>query len=121
MAAEIFSSLYQYAIDLHLYHFQTKSYAGHKASDMHLTRVRANTDTLLEVYQGIFGRLKVDEPYHLEVNNFSKTENIAKSTLRLNKYLNQLKTDLEGYSDLENLLDTIIGDNNQLLYLLTFN
>jgi len=119
--AEIFTLFYHYQIVLNLYHFQTKSYAGHKASDKHLERFREHFDGFLEVYQGIFGKIKFLRPHNIQVHNISKTKQITDITLELNKYLVDLAEELEDHGDLVNIIDEIIADNNQFLYLLTFD
>ena len=45
--AEIFTLFYDYQIRLNLYHFQTNSYAGHKASDAHLAKFKIHFDRFL--------------------------------------------------------------------------
>ena len=117
---DIFVVLNQYQMDLHLFHFQTNSYCGHKASYKHLIIVRDNTDLFLEVFQGNFNKLSFKAPQKLEIDNVSQTEEIVTLTNHLTLYLKTLKRDLKGYSDLENIIDEMIAANNLFLYLLTF-
>jgi len=119
--AEIFTAFYQYQIGLNLFHFQTNSYAGHKTSDMHLTRFREHFDMFLEVFQGIFGKINMTKSHRIEFGNLSKTSQIIKETQKLNEFLEILSGQLSKYGDLVNIIDEIIADNHQFLYLLTFD
>lgn len=101
-----------------LYHWQTKEFARHKATDDLLVKLDANIDMFVETYMGKYGRPSVSKP--IKLSNFS--ESAARSFVAgQRKFLSvdlpkQLKsTD----TDLLNIRDTILGDLNQVLYLFT--
>jgi hypothetical protein len=108
-----------------LYHWKTHSYATHKATDELYSKFNANIDSFIEVLLGKTGR---------------RTDLMSKKSIPLvdlgsPEALKQKITDFKGYlvhlnmnpamkqmsnTDLYNIRDTILGDLNQFLYLLTF-
>jgi hypothetical protein len=108
---------------LKIYHWQTKSFARHKASDELVSFISSKTDQFIETMQGSkHTRLRV-----LADNSFKYKNQTDKSIVvlctkfrdwlinSLPKYLN-----LEKDVDLMNLRDEIVGQINQILYLFTF-
>ena len=118
--ADIVSSMLTIRNQVKLYHWQTTSFARHKATDDLTTKLDANIDTFVETYMGKYGRPKITQP--IVLNNFS--EEAAKSFVA--KYRKVLSVDLTRKlspedTDLLNLRDTILGDLNQVLYLFTLS
>lgn len=101
-----------------LYHWQTGSFARHKATDDLTVALDTSIDTFVEIYMGKYGRPKVSGT--IKLHNFS--ESAAKSFVaKERKYLEVdlprkiKKTD----SDLLNVRDEILGELNKVLYLFT--
>ena len=101
-----------------LYHWQTKRFARHTATDALTTALDTNIDAFVESYMGRYGRPKVSGS--IKLHNFSESAAkafVAKET----KYLERvLPTKIrKSDTDLLNLRDTILGDLNKVLYLFT--
>ena len=101
-----------------LYHWQTKQFARHKATDDLTAALDLNIDAFVESYMGRYGRPTVSGS--IKLHNFS--ESAAKAFVaRESKYLETVlprkigKTD----TDLLNLRDTILGDLTKASYLFT--
>ena len=98
-----------------LYHWQTKQFARHKATDDLTAALDLNIDAFVESYMGRYGRPTVSGS--IKLHNFS--ESAAKSFVaKESKYLETMKlrkTD----TDLLNLRDTILGDLTKSSYLFT--
>ena len=101
-----------------LYHWQTGSFARHKATDDLTAALDTNIDAFVESYMGRYGRPTVrgSVPLH----NFSESAArsfVARETTYLQKELPRKigKDD----TDLLNLRDTILGDLTKVLYLFT--
>lgn len=99
-----------------LYHWQTKQFARHKATDDLTASLDLNIDAFVESYMGRYGRPSVSGS--IKLHNFS--ESAAKNFVaRETKFLTvdlpkKLKpTD----TDLLNIRDTILGDLTKTLYL----
>jgi DNA-binding ferritin-like protein len=108
-----------------LFHWKTHSFATHKATDELYTKLNANIDSFIEVLLGKSGL---------------RTDLLSNKNIRLVDLTSQesLKREIEGFkgylvglndskamkqmtnTDLFNVRDTILGDLNQFLYLLTF-
>ena len=122
-SGEIIKVLFRFRQQLHIYHWQTKSYARHKASDQLLGELTDFIDEFMETYFGKYGRVNFSKDISLNLGNMNDAkglefldEMIAYFTNELPKYLNP-NTD----TDLLNLKDTILGKTNQVKYLYTLN
>ena len=103
---------------IHTWHFQTHSYAEHKALDWFYTDFLELFDTFVETYQGIFDRVRVSKEYHIMdyVDIWHTKSFLAEYIWNLKA----LKTDIwDDYSDLQNIIDEMIWLWNQTLYLLS--
>ena len=101
-----------------LYHWQTKQFARHKATDDLTAALDLNIDAFVESYMGRYGRPSVSGT--IKLHNFS--ESAAKSFVaRETKFLTvDLPRKLKSTdTDLLNLRDTILGDLTKTLYLFT--
>jgi len=107
-----------------LYHWMTKSYARHKASDKLFEEVHEYSDKFMEVYMGRYGR-----------PSFANTQNTKLKLMLCNdksiiEYYKACKTYLEGPfastlkptdTDLLNIRDELLGAINQVIYLFTLD
>lgn len=106
-----------------VYHWQTKSYSRHKATDGVISSLDESIDKYVEVYMGKYNR-----PHMSSRNNTIKLQNLSeKSIVRfihscvgylngpLTKRLKPVDTDLM------NIRDEMLAELNQLLYLFTLH
>ena len=115
---EIVSVFFNMRSQIKLYHWQTRSFAEHKATDDLVKALDTNIDKFIEVYMGRYGRPYIRKT--LPVKNLTVTgirafitksdEWLASSLPRMLK-----KND----SDLLNIRDEILADLNQIKYLFT--
>lgn len=105
----------------HYWHLQTKSFAQHKALNELYDSIVDLLDNFAEAYIGVHGRMKggftievVDYEDGSDITNFLKSK---LSFFKKTKLNSQIKND----SDLQNILDEIIGLLNKIVYLLTLN
>jgi hypothetical protein len=103
-----------------LYHWQTLSYARHKATDEAVSRLDSNIDRFVEVYIGKYGRPKLagkNASFHLENLTDKKAVAFVKECIKIlqGPLVKDLKPDSD--SDLFNIRDEMLSDLNQLLYL----
>lgn len=112
-------NLLNHQIVMKLFHFQTELYGAHKASDSYLEKFAATMDKFLEIAQGIYGRLTIKK-FKLEGSSHSD-DNIMK---HIEGIISLLRTGiddvLDNYTDLINVRDELVGDAEQLKYLLSF-
>jgi hypothetical protein len=108
-----------------LFHWKTTSYATHKATDELYAKLNANMDNFIEVLLGKTGsRVDLMSNRTIKLIDLSSPDALKREIesfkhylvhLNDNKVLNQMTN-----TDLFNIRDTILGDLNQFLYLLTF-
>ena len=101
-----------------LYHWQTKSFARHTATDALTATLDTLIDSFVESYMGRYGRPKVSGS--IKLHNFS--ESAARSFVA--KQTKFLSTDLPKKikstdTDLLNIRDEILAELNKVLYLFT--
>lgn len=106
-----------------LYHWQTKSYSRHKATDAVIDALDASIDKYVEVYMGKYGRMKM-----ISGNNTIHVSNLSETSIIkfIKKYITYLNTNLvkklkEYDTDLVNIRDEMLAELNQLLYLFTLH
>ena len=103
-----------------LYHWQTGSFARHKATDDLTAALDLSIDTFVEVYMGKYGRPAVSGS--IKLHNFS--ESAAKAFV--SKERGFLEKDLprkirKDDTDLLNIRDEILANLNKVLYLFTLS
>lgn len=116
---EIVSFLFSIRDNMKIYHWQTKSYSRHIASDKFVDNLSDKIDTFIETLQGTKNEvLNIDSNLTLVNINDDIAVKLLNSyktwlTITLPKYLDPKHTDLL------NLRDDMLKDVNQTLYLFT--
>jgi DNA-binding ferritin-like protein len=108
-----------------LYHWKTTSYATHKATDELYSKLNENIDSFIEVLLGKSGaRTDLMGHKNIRLVDLSSAESLKREVDTFKGYLVGLNDSkamkLMSNTDLYNIRDTILGDLNQFLYLLTF-
>jgi len=108
-----------------LFHWKTTSYATHKATDELYTKLNANIDAFIEILLGKSGsRIDLMSNKQIKLVDLSSQESLKREVESFKGYLVSLNDNKAMLSmsntDLFNIRDTILGDLNQFLYLLTF-
>jgi len=104
---------------LKLYHWHTKKYARHAATDKVIHEVDELIDSFIEVYIGIYGRQKLlKENAVITLQNLTDAgaKNFLQNSIRTMKRI--FRTVAE-HRDLVNILDEILKQLDHLLYLFT--
>jgi hypothetical protein len=106
---------------LRILHWQTDSYAQHKAFGKAYEGLDGLIDSLVEVHQGKHGKIMFSAPISIDLVNFSD--------LSINDVLTEVTDYLSGKfggmvdtskdTDCLNIRDSILQELNQLKYLLT--
>ena len=122
---EITIKFLEMLLAIKLYHWKTNSYATHKATDELYTKLNENMDSFIEILLGKTGtRIDLLNQKNIKLLDMRSQEEFKKYVVAFKEYLISLDDNksmkLMKNSDLYNIRDTILGDMNQLLYLLTF-
>jgi len=108
-----------------IFHWQTDSYASHMALGDYYDALSPLIDQFVEEYQGQFGRVPIKaNPGQSNIIGLSdiETGKVEVFVENIHKWFVQLRRNVEGKSDttnLQNILDEIIGETSKLKYLLT--
>ena len=104
-----------------LYHWQTRVYARHIATDKIVEQLDTSIDSYVEVYIGNYGRTKVlGKNASITLHNLTEAGAVRLVNAAI-KYLQGplTKTLKPSDTDLMNIRDEMVADLNQLLYLFT--
>ena len=105
-----------------LYHWQTVSYARHKATDEVIERLDKNIDRFVEVYIGKYGRPKMRTlTYTLEQLTDKKASAYVHECIKVLQGVLVKGLTAEKDSDLFTIRDEMLADLNQLVYLFTLH
>lgn len=105
-----------------LYHWKTKSYSQHKATDDLYEKLNKNIDLFVEILMGKSSSRIYMVDKSIPLTDISKIGDFKKNIHQHREFLIGLSSifDSKRDSDLLNVRDEILGDINQFLYLLTF-
>lgn len=106
-----------------LYHWKTRSYAQHKATDELYAKLNEHIDTFVEVLLGkTESRIKSIED-NLPLINVNTVDDFKERVYEYRDFLIDMNIYLDSKkdTDLLNIRDELLGDINQFLYLMTFD
>lgn len=121
-AGDIVLSLLTFKNIVKIYHFQTPSYARHRASDKLFETLTVKIDQFMEVLQGSW-RVRIHLRNNTSIPLFNTTDNNI--VIALEEFSSWLIQDVPNLlrpqdSDLLNIRDEILSSVSQTLYLFTF-
>ena len=123
MSADQIHFFLQLRNQIKLYHWQTRVYARHIATDQILDRLEKTIDSFVEIYIGKYGRPRLSgAKATITLQNLTE----AGASRLIKAAIKHLQVALPkalhpSDSDLLNLRDEMMGDLNQLLYLFTLH
>lgn len=107
-----------------LYHWQTKSFARHKATDDVIKALDESIDTYVETYMGKYGRPKLTARSNtVRIRNLSESTVVSFIKAAIRTLQGPLVAGLDAKldTDLFNVRDEMLGELNKLLYLFTLH
>jgi hypothetical protein len=115
---DIVTSLLTIRNQIKLYHWQTGSFARHKATDDLTAALDLAIDNFVEVYMGRYGRPKVSKT--IKLSNYTEAE-AQRFVAKQRKFLSEVlpRKIKKGDTDLLNIRDEILAELNKVLYLFT--
>lgn len=105
-----------------LYHWKTHSFPEHKNTDELHEQLQSHVDKFVEVYLGKNGTRLGKWDKQMEARQYENTKDFKTRMYFYRTFIIELKQCYKKTkdSDLSNILDEILADVNQFLYLLTF-
>jgi hypothetical protein len=118
--SDIMIRLIQAKQQYQIFHWQTNSYSEHKAFDSIYDSLGDLVDKFMEVYMGKYGRIILSDDFSFNLKNYNQDNPITFT----NEFIQFLSNDIpysleEKDTDLFNIRDEMLGNLNQLKYLLT--
>ena len=109
-----------------LFHWKTTSYATHKATDELYSKFNSNMDSFIEILLGkTASRTDLTQTHSIRLLDLTSKESLISEINKFKNCLVNLNNNpvmkQMANTDLYNIRDTILGDMNQFLYLLTFD
>jgi len=106
-----------------LYHWKTRSYSQHKATDELYGRLNENIDKFVEVLLGKDQSRISHMEKKMDITNTDNMRDVKSQVLEFRNFLNEFNVHFNAKrdSDLFSIRDDILGDVNQFLYLLSFD
>lgn len=115
---EFVCQLFQFQLQLKMYHWQTYDYGRHKATDNLMSELLSFTDLIIEGYMGKYKR--VETPTTIELQKNVTDKNVVTKLLNpFIDFLKQWKEDLKGQEEFLHLIDDIQLKCEQTKYLMT--
>jgi hypothetical protein len=105
-----------------LYHWQTTSFARHKATCELFNNLQPLIDDFIEVYMGRYDRPSFPDGFKLNIKELSDDSVVE----LVQEYIDYLKNELPKYikssdTDLFNIRDDMLSNLNKVQYLFTLN
>ena len=106
-----------------LYHWKTRAYSEHKATDDLYTKLSANVDRFVEVYLGKDGSRIKNWNSEMSILQYHRKKDFRSKMFEYREFLTDLSNCLDAKRDVDllNIRDEILADLNQFLYLFSFN
>ena len=105
---------------LRIFHWQTKSYAEHKALGSAYDALDDSIDSFVETYFGKNGIRKATETFNISLANYGETDTVGVLDDAVNFLVNELPPMLETTdTELLNIRDDMLATINHTKYLLT--
>lgn len=122
---EITIRFFEMLLLIKLFHWKTTSYPTHKATDNLYTKLNLNMDSFIEVLLGKTGmRTQLTSDKTIRLTDLNSIDELKREVGVFKSYLVSLNDNAAMKkmlnTDLFNIRDTILGDMNQFLYLLSF-
>ena len=118
---KIILNLLKLVTQLRIFHWQTESYAQHKAFGNAYESLSDLLDRLVEVHQGKYGRIAYTSPAGLEISNsgdLNAQDILTEVADYLTTNFNEIHDSVKD-SDCLNIRDEMVAEINKLKYLLT--
>jgi hypothetical protein len=107
---------------LKIHHWQTKSYAEHKALGRAYDEFSGLIDEFIEVFMGKYGRIESRDGFKIELGNYKDISPTDFADKYVDYLVNELPKSLEkSDTDLFNIRDEMLAQLNKLKYLLTLS
>lgn len=113
--------MFELQLGTKMFHWQTTSYANHKATDKLLEKLADLVDSFLEKYFGLFGRPMLRSGANVPVENMNKAKFLKLVNTADEYFRGPMAKLISKNSELLNIRDEMLAELDQTKYLLTLN
>jgi hypothetical protein len=117
----VITPLVQFQQQMRIFHWQTDSYARHKAFGKIYENLDGLVDEFVETYMGNFGKSKPTNDFLITLIPLTDDSAIYETLENFIEYLNDMSFEIDDKTDLLNIRDSMLGEVNKLKYLLTLS
>jgi hypothetical protein len=103
-----------------LFHWSVKTYSAHIALDKLHSALSDNVDKFMEVYIGKY-KLQPIQPFTINMTATSNCENIIEYLQIQHDNIKKIRTGVNKTTELQNIIDEMLGNIDQSIYLLNLN
>ena len=114
----VIGPMIQFQQQLRIFHWQTDSYAQHKAFGSVYNALDDLIDTFVEGYMGVYGRSKPTVTFQISLKSLTDDTVVDDVIKKFEGYLDAMSQE-KLTTDLLNTRDSILGEVHRLKYLLT--
>lgn len=114
----VIGPLIQFQQQMRVFHWQTASFAQHKAFGKMYDNLDALVDSFVETYMGIFGKSKPNITFQINLKSLSDDSVVTMICDDFESYLKSMSQQISDHTDLLNIRDTMLGELHTLKYLL---
>jgi hypothetical protein len=118
---QVITPLIQFQQQLRIFHWQTDSYAKHKAFGKAYEELDGLIDTFVEIFMGKFGRSKPTVTFQINLKPLNNEEIVEQVLTSFEAYLMDMSEELNSQTDLLNIRDSILAEVNHLRYRLSLS
>lgn len=103
-----------------LFHWSVKSYSAHVALDKLHSTLSDNVDKFVEAYIGKY-KLQPIQPFNINITATSNCQNIIEYLQSQYENIKKIRTGVNKATELQNIIDEMLGNIDQSIYLLNLN
>jgi hypothetical protein len=115
----VIGPLVQFQQQLRIFHWQTDSFAEHKAFGKAYEDLDGLVDDFVETYMGRFGKIKPTITFNLILRSLESQNSVKESLEKFEEYLISMSEEISNETYLLNIRDEMLALINKLRYLLT--
>lgn len=112
--------LFQFQLELKMYHWQTYKHPRHRATDKLMTELLEFIDLFVEAYMGKYKRVQTPTPIELR-KNITDRNVVSKLMNPFANFLKKWKKDLVGEDEFINLIEELQIEVEKTKYLMTLS
>jgi DNA-binding ferritin-like protein len=117
----VITPLVQFQQQMRIFHWQTDSFAQHKAFGKIYESLDELVDDFVETFMGTFGKSKPTTTFTLNLLPLEDENTVSNVLEDFIDYLKEMSFEIEDHTDLLNIRDSMLGEVNKLKYLLTLS